>query len=122
MKHLAAYLLAKMGGKNEPAVADIEKIIAAVGGTTDADLAKTVVEKVGAGGLSVEDLMSLGKKRMASMPAVGAAPAAASTAAAVAEAAPAAAKKEESDDDEIVGAGGMFGGDSSSSEEESSSD
>lgn len=73
MKHLAAYLLAKMGGKNEPAVADIEKIIAAVGGTTDADLAKTVVEKVGAGGLSVEDLMSLGKKRMASMPAVGAA-------------------------------------------------
>lgn len=119
MKHLAAYLLAKMGGKSEPAVADIEKIIAAVGGTTDADLAKTVVDKVGAGGLSVEDLMDLGKKRMASMPAVGAAPASAPVAAA-AEAAPAAAKKEESDDDEIVGAGGMFGNDSSSSEEESS--
>ena len=121
MKHLAAYLLAKMGGKNEPVVGDIEKIIAAVGGTTDADLAKTVVEKVGSGGLSIEDLMALGKKRMASMPAVGAAPAAAPVTAAADTAAPA-AKKEESDDDEIVGAGGMFGGDSSSSEEESSSD
>ena len=48
MKHLAAYALCVLGGKDEPSAADVEKVLKEAGAKVDADqLAKLVEELKG---------------------------------------------------------------------------
>ena len=45
MKHVAAYLLAVLGGKANPTEADITKIITAGGGKADAEAVKNLIKE-----------------------------------------------------------------------------
>ena len=110
MKHLAAYMLAKIGGTEEPTAADIEKILKGASADYNADTANSIVESIK--GKNYEDLIAAGKKRMVSVGGASGAPAAAGAAAA------APVQKEKTPEEEIVAG---FGFASSSSEEESSS-
>ena len=101
MKHVAAYMLATLGGVEQPSVADIKKILSAAGIQTEEERAEQLVASLS--GKNVEEVVCAGMSKLASMPAGGAAVAAATSAAPVAAAA---AKeeakkevKEESDDD-----------------------
>lgn len=108
MKHLAAYLLATIGGKDKPTEADLKAILASVGAECDSAAAKEVISAIEGKAMSIADLVAAGSKRMAvlSSSAGAAAPAAGA-------AAPAAAKKEEkSEEEEAVAVN--FGGDDSS--------
>lgn len=88
MRYVAAYLLAVLGGKENPTTGDIEKILSSVGIEADAARLKKVVDELK--GKSVDDLIAQGREKLSSMPAGGAA---APAAAAASEAAPAAADK-----------------------------
>lgn len=101
MKHVAAYMLATLGGVEQPSVADIKKILSSAGIETEEDRAEQLVASLS--GKNVEDVVAGGMSKLASMPSGGAAVSAVSAASA---AAPSAAKeeakkevKEESDDD-----------------------
>lgn len=90
MRYVAAYLLAVLGGKEAPTVADLEKILSSVGVEVD----QTRITKVVADlkGKSIDELIAEGREKLQSVPSGGAAVAAAGPAAA---AAPAAAEKKE---------------------------
>lgn len=101
MKHVAAYMLATLGGVEQPSVADIKKILSAAGIETEESRAEQLIASLN--GKNVEEVVGSGMSKLASMPAGGSASAAPAAASA---AAPAAAKeeakkevKEESDDD-----------------------
>ncbi|KNE66705.1 60S acidic ribosomal protein P2 [Allomyces macrogynus ATCC 38327] len=101
MKHIAAYLLAVLGGNASPSAADVSKILAAVGVDADsAQLNKVIAEL---DGKNVEEVIAEGMTKLASVPsggaAAGAAAGGAAAPAAAAEAAPVEEEKEESDDD-----------------------
>ena len=101
MKHVAAYMLATLGGIEQPSAADLKNILSAAGINCEEDRAEQLVSALS--GKNVEEVVAAGMSKLASMPAgvaVAAAPAAgaASAAPGAAAAAPAAAK-EESDDD-----------------------
>ena len=89
MKHVAAYMLATLGGVEQPSVADIKKILSAAGIQTEDERAEQLVSSLS--GKNVEDVVSAGMSKLASMPSGGAAVSAAPSA----SAAPAAAAKEE---------------------------
>ncbi|XP_063388522.1 large ribosomal subunit protein P2 isoform X1 [Cydia fagiglandana] len=91
MRYVAAYLLAELGGKANPAASDLEKILSSVGIEADAEKLKKVIAELA--GKSIEELIAAGREKLSSMPSGAAAPAAA--AAAAAPAAAAAEKKEE---------------------------
>lgn len=101
MKHVAAYMLATLGGVEQPSVADIKKILSAAGIQTEDERAEQLVSSLS--GKSVDQIVASGMSKLASMPAGGSAVATASTGAApAAAAAKEEAKKEvkeESDDD-----------------------
>ena len=98
MRHVAAYLLAVLGGNESPSAKDIKAILSSVGVEEDsASLDKVISELKGK---SVEDIIEEGSKKLASMPAGGAAPAAGGAAPAAGGAAPAAEKKKESEPEE----------------------
>lgn len=101
MKHVAAYMLATLGGVEQPSVADIKKILSAAGIQTEDERAEQLVSSLS--GKDVDQVVASGMSKLASMPAGGAAVAVASTGAApAAAAAKEEAKKEvkeESDDD-----------------------
>jgi large subunit ribosomal protein LP2 len=102
MKHVAAYMLATLGGNEQPSSEDIKMILSAAGIACEVERAQELVSALS--GKNVDEVVSAGMSKLASMPAgvsVAAAPAAASGAAAAAPAAAAAkeAAKEESDDD-----------------------
>lgn len=101
MKHVAAYMLATLGGVEQPSAADLKNILSAAGINCEEDRAEQLVSALS--GKNVEEVVCAGMSKLASMPAgvaVAAAPAASSSAPAAAAAAPAAAAaKEESDDD-----------------------
>jgi len=80
MRYVAAYLLAVLGGNSSPSPSDIKEILESVGVTYDGEKADTVCNKLK--GKDVNELIELGKTKMASMPAGGAAPAASGGAAA----------------------------------------
>ncbi len=110
MRHVAAYLLAVLGGNESPSASDIKDILSSVGVEEDAEALKVVIDKLK--GKNLEELMEEGAKKLATMPSGGGAAAAAPAAAAASGgdaggAAPAAAKKEEpeeeSDDDMGMG-------------------
>lgn len=60
MRYVAAYLLAVLGGKAEPAKTDIEKILSSVGIEADDEKLKKVIGELK--GKSIEDLISQGIK------------------------------------------------------------
>eukprot|EP00292_Cryptomonas_paramecium_P015678 CAMPEP_0113674124 /NCGR_PEP_ID=MMETSP0038_2-20120614/7240_1 /TAXON_ID=2898 /ORGANISM="Cryptomonas paramecium" /LENGTH=126 /DNA_ID=CAMNT_0000590661 /DNA_START=9 /DNA_END=389 /DNA_ORIENTATION=- /assembly_acc=CAM_ASM_000170 len=92
MKHVAAYLLAVLGGKASPSAADVKAILHAVDAKVDDAALEKVVKELQ--GKSVEELIAEGTKKMASV-SVAAAPAAGAAAAAAPAAAAGGAKKEE---------------------------
>lgn len=101
MKHVAAYMLATLGGVEQPAVADIKKILSAAGIQTEDERAEQLIASLS--GKNVEEVVAAGMSKLASMPAGGSAVAASGSAApAAAAASKEEAKKEEkeeSDDD-----------------------
>ena len=101
MKHVAAYMLATLGGVEQPSVADIKNILSAAGIQTEDERAEQLVASLS--GKKVEEVVAAGMSKLASMPAGGVAVAAAASGAAPAAAAvKEEAKKEvkeESDDD-----------------------
>ncbi|KAJ5614150.1 hypothetical protein N7528_007804 [Penicillium herquei] len=102
MKYLAAYLLVALGGNESPSASDVKEVLSSVGIDADSErLDKLIAELQGK---SLQELITEGSAKLASVPSGGAGAAAAAPAAggAAAEAAPEAAKeeeKEESDDD-----------------------
>merc|ERR1719145_566706 len=84
MRYVAAYLLAVLGGNTSPSAADIKKILASVGVDADAGALDKVIECLA--GKDINELITEGQTKLASVPGGGGAPAAA---------APAEEKKEE---------------------------
>ncbi|KAJ1019747.1 hypothetical protein NDA13_005972 [Ustilago tritici] len=104
MKHIAAYLLLILGGKENPSTADIKALLETVGIEAESERLDKLIEELN--GKDINTLIAEGQEKLASVPAGGAAPAAAAGGAAPAAggAAPAAEEKkeeekEESDDD-----------------------
>jgi large subunit ribosomal protein LP2 len=102
MKHIAAYLLATLGGNESPKAKDVSKILESVGIEADQDRLNTLLKELE--GKSIDELIAQGSSKLASMPSGGAAAPASGSAPAAAAAAPKEEKKkeeakEESDDD-----------------------
>ena len=102
MKHLAAYAMLVLGGKEKPTAADVEKLMRDSGVTPDADKIKLLIEKIGDKPFHEHVAGGLGK--LASMGTGAAAPAGAAAAAAPVED----TKKEEEED---LPMGNLFGDD-----------
>lgn len=103
MKHIAAYLLLQLGGKESPSAADIKGLLDTVGVEPDSERLEKLLSELE--GKDIQTLISEGQEKLASVPSGGAA---APAAAAAGGAAPAAEEKkeekkeeekEESDDD-----------------------
>ncbi|XP_044762577.1 60S acidic ribosomal protein P2 [Coccinella septempunctata] len=90
MRYVAAYLLAAFGGKASPSAADVEKILSSVGIECDQEKVKKVISQLN--GKNIEEIISQGREKLASVPSGGAV---AAPAAAAAAAAPAAEEKKE---------------------------
>ncbi|OAR02099.1 hypothetical protein LLEC1_08068 [Akanthomyces lecanii] len=103
MKHLAAYLLLTLGGNESPSAKDITGVLSAVGIEADEERVKTLLSELK--GKDINELISEGASKLASVPSGGAGGAAASGGAAAGAAADAPAaeekeeEKEESDED-----------------------
>ena len=100
MRHVAAYLLAVLGGNENPSASDIKAILSSVGVEADDKNLELVISQLK--GKNVEELIAEGQGKLASMPAGGAAPAAGGGGGGAAGGAPAAEekKKEEEPEDE----------------------
>ncbi|XP_049839817.1 60S acidic ribosomal protein P2 [Schistocerca gregaria] len=104
MRYVAAYLLAALGGKENPTSADIEKILSSVGIEADSERLKKVISELN--GKNIESLIAAGREKLASMPVGGAAAAGGGGAAAAAapekeEKKPEKKEESESDDDDM---------------------
>ncbi|XP_041791111.1 60S acidic ribosomal protein P2-like [Chelmon rostratus] len=106
MRYVAAYLLAALGGNENPEAKDIKKILESVGIEADDTRLDKVISELS--GKNVNEVITTGYSKLASMPAGGAVAVASSAAAGSGgAAAPAAEEKkeekkeesEESDDD-----------------------
>jgi len=104
MKYMAAYLLLGLAGNSSPSAEDIKSVLSSVGIDADEERLSSLLKELE--GKDINELISSGSEKLASVPSggSGAAPAAGGAAAAggATEAAPEAAKeeeKEESDDD-----------------------
>ncbi|XP_073979755.1 ribosomal protein LP2 [Rhodnius prolixus] len=113
MRYVAAYLLAVLGGKDQPSSGDIEKILSSVGIEADGDKLNKVIGELK--GKNIDEVMAKGKEKLASVPAGGGAAAPAAAAAAPAAGTPAKAaeekkevKKEESDQSDDDMGFGLF--------------
>uniref|UniRef100_A0A023FB98 Large ribosomal subunit protein P2 n=1 Tax=Triatoma infestans TaxID=30076 RepID=A0A023FB98_TRIIF len=113
MRYVAAYLLAVLGGKDQPTSSDIEKILSSVGIEADADKLNKVIGELK--GKNVDEVMAKGKEKLASVPAGGAAAAPAAAVAVPATGTPTKAaeekkevKKEESDQSDDDMGFGLF--------------
>ncbi|KAI6178625.1 Cyclin domain protein [Aphelenchoides besseyi] len=80
MKYVAAYLLANLGGKANPSVGDLESILGSVGAEFEKENAETVVKLLN--GKEMDEVISSGLTKLATVPSGGgsAAPAASSAA------------------------------------------
>ena len=108
MKHIAAYLLLTLGGKESPSAADIKALLETVGIEAESERLDKLIEELN--GKDINTLIAEGQEKLASVPAGGAAPAAAAAGGAAPAAAGAAKEeekkeeeKEESDDDMVFG-------------------
>ncbi|KAK9498295.1 hypothetical protein O3M35_002962 [Rhynocoris fuscipes] len=113
MRYVAAYLLAVLGGKDQPSSGDIEKILSSVGIEADSEKLNKVIADLK--GKNIEDVIAKGKEKLASVPAGGGAAAPAAAAAAPAAASPTKAaeekkkpEKEESDQSDDDMGFGLF--------------
>ncbi|KAI4739215.1 hypothetical protein E4T50_10323 [Aureobasidium sp. EXF-12298] len=103
MKYLAAYLLLNLAGNEQPSAEDIKSVLSSVGVDAEGDRLEKLISELS--GKNIQELISEGSAKLASVPSGGAGAAAAGgapAAGASAEAAPAeekAEEKEESDDD-----------------------
>ncbi|KAF3769165.1 ribosomal protein 60S [Cryphonectria parasitica EP155] len=104
MKHLAAYLLLTLGGNEKPSASDIQKVLESVGIEADSDRLDKLISELE--GKDINELISEGSTKLASVPSGGAGGASAGGAAAAGGAAEAPKEeekkeeeKEESDDD-----------------------
>ncbi len=93
MRYVAAYMLANLGGSNNPSAADIEKILGSVGIEAEKDKITKVISELK--GKNIDELIEEGQKKLASVPSGGAAAAGAGSSAAPAAGGAAEAKKEE---------------------------
>ena len=88
MRHVAAYLLAVLGGNENPSAADVKSILSSVGVEADKDNLGRVISALK--GKSIPELIEAGLEKMATVPGAGAvgsgAPGAAVATAAVVEA------------------------------------
>ena len=107
MKHIAAYALLVLSGKESPSAADVEKVLKDSGVAADADKAKALAEALD--GKAFHELVAEGKAALSKMGT--AAPAAGAATDAPAEAAKEEAPKEEEEEDDIDLGGGLFGDD-----------
>lgn len=107
MRYVAAYLLAALGGNENPSADDVKAILSSVGIDADSEKLNKVVSELK--GKNIEDLIKEGSSKLASVPSGGgAAPAAGGAAPAAGGAAPEAKKPEpepESEEDEDMGFG-----------------
>ncbi|XP_055042290.2 uncharacterized protein [Misgurnus anguillicaudatus] len=100
MRYVAAYLLAVLGGNNNPSAKDIKNILGSVGIEADDERLNKVISELN--GKDINEVMNAGLSKLASVPAGGAvavSAAAAGGGAAPAGEAPAAEESEESDED-----------------------
>ncbi|KAK4250400.1 60s acidic ribosomal protein-domain-containing protein [Corynascus novoguineensis] len=104
MKHLAAYLLLGLGGNASPSADDIKAVLSSVGIEADDERLEKLLSELD--GKDINELISEGSQKLASVPSGGAAAAAGGGAAAAGGAAAEAPKeeakeeeKEESDED-----------------------
>lgn len=93
MRYVAAYMLAVLGGSENPKNADIEKILSSVGIEADSERLTKVVKELN--GKSVDELIAAGREKLSSMPVGGAAAPAAAAAGAADTGKKEEAKKEE---------------------------
>jgi large subunit ribosomal protein LP2 len=92
MKHVAAYLLCVLGGKENPTAADVKHVLAAVDAKVNDEALNKLIGELK--GKNLEQLIAEGTKKMASV-SVAAAPAGGAAPAAAGAAAPAAGGKKE---------------------------
>lgn len=102
MKHIAAFALLVLGGKEQPTAADVEKLLKASGASADSEKIEKMIAAFA--GKNFHEMVAGGIEKMSSMGG-GGAPAAAGGAPAAAE--EAVEEKEEAD----VNMGDLFGGD-----------
>lgn len=105
MKHLAAYLLLNLGGSSSPSAKDIKNVLAAVGIEPDEDRLSTLLSELE--GKDINELITSGSEKLASVPSGGAggAPAAGAVACGAAAAPAEEAKEEKEESDEDIGFG-----------------
>ena len=105
MRHIAAYALLVLGGKDKPSAADVEKVVKDAGATADAEKCKALCAALE--GKEFHELVDTGIKTLGSMGtgsgAAKAAPAGGAAAAKVEE-------KVEEEPEEDVDMGDLFGG------------
>jgi large subunit ribosomal protein LP2 len=105
MKHIAAYALLVLGGKDSPSAADVEKVLKEAGAKADSDKVAALVGALE--GKPFHELVESGLTKLSSMGT--AAPAAGASTAATAAAPKVEEKEEEPEED--VDMGGLFGDD-----------
>ncbi|PWY70054.1 ribosomal protein P2 [Aspergillus vadensis CBS 113365] len=107
MKYLAAYLLLALAGNNTPSAEDIKSVLSAVGIDAEEERLQKLIAELE--GKDLQELISEGSQKLASVPSggAGAAAAAAPAAGGAAAEAPAEEKKEEAaeESDEDMGFG-----------------
>ncbi|KAH9212396.1 60s acidic ribosomal protein-domain-containing protein [Leptodontidium sp. 2 PMI_412] len=92
MKHLAAYLLLTIGGNTSPSASDIKAVLESVGIEADDERLSTLISELK--GKDIQELITEGSSKLASVPSGGAGGAAAEEKAEEKE-----EEKEESDED-----------------------
>ena len=108
MKHLAAYLLLTLGGNTSPSADDVKKVLSSVGVDADSERLDKLISELS--DKNINDLISEGSSKLASVPSGGASAGATSggaTSGGATEAAPTEEKKEEKEEesDEDMGFG-----------------
>lgn len=105
MRYIAAYLLANIGDYENPTADNISKILSSVGIDCQKDKAEAVIAELA--GKSIEEVISSGSSKLASVPTGGAAAPVATSAAAPAAGSKKEEKKEEKkpESDEEMGFG-----------------
>ena len=113
MRQIAAYLLAVLGGNNNPSVEDLRKIFVAGGVDFDEERATQLINELK--GKNVYEVMKAGSSKLATFGGSGARGGSAPTTSAPVQtettSAPVEQKKEEVKEEESASIGGLFGSD-----------
>ena len=104
MKHVAAFLLLTLAGNESPSAADVKSVLSSVGIDADEERLNKLISELE--GKNIQELISEGSAKLASVPSGGAGGAAPAAAAAAGGEAPAEEKEEEKEEsDEDMGFG-----------------